>query len=85
MHKHITKHGCTHARSRAHPAHHTLNQSAMDKKIMPLSFLECSLLYPLIYRHPSPTLTKHCLCLSSPGCGVWTQAQMPRSSTAQVI
>ena len=43
--------------------HRTLNQSATDKKIMPLSFLECSLLYPLNYHRPSPTHTKHCLSL----------------------
>lgn len=84
---HARTHTHTHARARA--AHHTLNQSATDKKIMPLSFLECSLLYPHNYHHPSPTSTKHCLpvslCPSSPGSGVWTQAWMPRSSTAQVI
>lgn len=47
-------------RSHSHPctrvhiaAHRTLEQSAMDKKIIPLSFLECSLLHPLT--HSAPT------------------------------
>lgn len=33
-------------------AHHTLEQSAMDKKIIPLSFLECFLLLPPISPPP---------------------------------
>lgn len=44
-------------------AHHTLEQSAMDKKIIPLSFLECFLLLPPI---SPPTLRKH--WLFSPIC-----------------
>lgn len=62
VHKHIATHEYMHT----HAAHHTQNQSAMDKKIMPLSFLECFLQYPLKYHHPSPTLTKHCLSLTLP-------------------
>lgn len=53
---HIHAHEC---------AHHTLNQSAMDKKIMPLSFLECSPLYTHSpSTHPSPH-TKHRLSVGS--------------------
>lgn len=35
---HAQTYSCTRGRARARAAHHTLNQSAMDKKIMPLSF-----------------------------------------------
>lgn len=58
-------HPCT----RVHiAAHHTLEQSAMDKKIIPLSFLECFLLHPLTRSAPTlpPTLRKH--WLFSPNC-----------------
>lgn len=64
-------HPCT----RVHiAAHRTLAQSAMDKKIIPLSFLECSLLHPPhpFRTHPSSppphfhTLRKHWLL--SPSC-----------------
>lgn len=57
----ISPHMDAGTRARAHAPHYTLNQSATDKKIMPLSLLECSPLYPLNYRRPSPTHAKHCL------------------------
>lgn len=69
------KHGATHPCTRVHiAAHHTPEQSAMDKKIIPLSFLECFLLHPLtrsapthpIPHPPPPTLRKH--WLFSPNC-----------------
>lgn len=60
----ISTYGLTHK-----CAHHILNHSAMDKKIMPLSFLECSLLYPLTATaRPPLTQNTACLCLSSAGC-----------------
>lgn len=73
------------AHTSTHTPHHSLNQSAMDKKIMPLSFLECFLLYPFNYHHPSPTLTKHCLSLSLPFRAVAWSSGMSRSFTAHVV
>ena len=92
---HAQTYSCTRGRARARAAHHTLNQSAMDKKIMPLSFPGMFYavpphLLPPLPPPPPPPPPKHCLSLSlCLICGlsvcVWTQAWMPRSSTAPVI